>query len=136
MHKLALVAAFVASALGMAHAAGPKISSARPQKISSARPMGIVAPAPGTLKRYLLNTEGKRVKRSTAHNSQFYKFNQALKANPKAFRKIVLFRGIDTGETAYIPKQPIKGLKGNTAYVKGIDPMFRPSLRVVRLPLF
>lgn len=128
MHKLALAILVVLTSFGVAHAAGAKISSARP--------MNIVAPAPGTLKRYLTNTEGKRVKPSTAHNSQFYKFNQALKANPKAFRKIVLFRGIDTGETAYIPKLSIKGLKGNTAYVKGIDPMFRPSLRIVHLPLF
>ena len=110
MNKLAVAIAFVIASLGMAHAAGPKISSARPKSA--------VAPSPGMLKRYLASAKGTRIAPSRAPNSMAQRIMKAVRANPSKFTRIRLGRqGIDHGRTAYIPKSPVKGLPGNTAFI-------------------
>jgi len=104
---------------------------------AQAAPHGIVAPAPGMLKTYLANAKGTDVKTSAAHNSQYYKFTQALKANPSNFRAIKLGRmAVDFGRTAYIPKVEIKGLTGNTAYIESGTVMGPKFVTKVHLPMF
>ena len=98
---------------------------------------GLVAPAPGALKTYLASAKSTPVKMSQAHNSQYYKFTTALAAKPGAFRVIKLGKmGIDFGRTAYVPKVSIKGLDGNTAYIRSGTIMGPQVVSKVHLPLF
>ncbi len=104
--------------------------------VAHATAKGLVAPAPGTLKNYIMNNPGRLVKQSASPRSTFMTFNKALAAHPSEFRKLIIFHGIDTSEIAYIPKVQIKGLAGNTAYVRSFNLINHEQLHKVRLPLF
>ena len=104
---------------------------------AQARPMYLVAPSAKALKTYIANAKVTQIKPSEAHNSQAYRFKQALAAKPSSFRALKIgASGPDFGTTAYIPKVEIKGLASNTAYLRS-QSIIGPRLTgKVRLPLF
>lgn len=123
MRKLALALALSFLGVATAHAAPP---------------MGIVAPAPGALKTYLTNAKATPVKVSQSHNSQYYKFTTALAAKPGDFRTIKLGdrMGVDFSRTAYVPKVYIKGLDGNTAFIKSGTVTGPKIVSKIHLPIY
>ena len=104
---------------------------------AQATPHYFVAPSTSALKAYIKTAKVTPIKPSVAHNSQAYRFSQALAAKPSDFRTLQIgSHGPDFGRTAYIPKVEIKGLASNTAYLLS-QSIMGPRLRgKVRLPLF
>ena len=102
-----------------------------------AAPHYIVAPSTSALKAFIKGAKVTPIKPSAAHNSQAYRFSQAMAAKPSDFRVLKIGAyGPDFGRTAYIPKVEIKGLRSNTAYIES-QSIAGPRLEgKVRLPLF
>lgn len=97
----------------------------------------LVAPSTKALKSYIASAKVTPIKPSQAHNSQAYRFSQALATKPSNFRILKIGKsGPDFGRTAYIPNVEIKGLASNTAYIES-QSIVGPRLDgKVRLPLF